>query len=203
MPEDKQLEYQFQLKDMANAFTSLDFDDVAVEENIDFGAENALRATLDTFDGMRVVMQVGDRDGERWARFLADESGRDITVDMEVSDQLMDPDAVAKQVAELNEQWKGWIYRVRDFKFETITRARNELLTDKTDAAAGGAEGDPASPQLSPLLELPDDITKPALPQDQSSSSESLDSGAATSQETQQTDAAEDKDSGSGSESSQ
>ncbi len=161
MPDDKQLEYQFQLKDMANVFTSLDFDDVAVEEDIDFGAENVLRATLDTFDGMRIVMQVGDKDGERWARFLADESGRDIDVDMELSDQLLDSEAVAKQVAELNEQWKGWIYRVRDFKFETLTRAKNDLLTDKTDAPADAGAADPEAPQQSSFMELPADLTAP------------------------------------------
>lgn len=160
MPEDKQLEYQFQLKDMANVFTSLDFDDVAVEENIDFTADNVLRATLDTFDGMRIVMQVGDHEGERWARFQADESGRDIEVDMELSDQLMDSAAVAKQAVELNERWKGWIYRVRDFKFETITRSRDELLTAKTDAPADAAAADPTAPQQS-FLELPADLTSP------------------------------------------
>lgn len=148
VPEEKQLEYKFQLKDMANVFTSLDFDDVAVNEGVDFAAEGVLKATLDTFDGLRIVMQLGDRDGEKWARFQADQSGRDITVDMELSEHLKPADALAQEIEELNAYWKGWIYKVRDFKLESITRAKDELLSDGNPAAV---EGD-AGPESSPLI---------------------------------------------------
>ncbi len=156
LPEDKQLEYKFQLKDMANAFTSLDFDDVGVNEGVDFSAEGVLRATLDTFDGMRIVMQLGDRDGEKWAQFQADQSGRDIDVDMELSEHLKDADSLAKEIEELNAYWDGWIYRVRDFKLESITRAKSELLNDVDAQAAGGDTG----PQSSPLPMTPGDELK-------------------------------------------
>lgn len=116
---------------------------------------------------------------------------------MELSEQLKDAAAVAEEVKELNEYWEGWMYRVRDFKLETMTRSKDEL----TAAAAGAGDDGSTSPMPTgsmnpesgemPLqlndsdLKLLDETLKQAPPDSAGSESESMteDTGEAESGE--------------------
>ncbi len=131
IPPGKELTFNFELKDIATAFASLDFDDVMVDEGVDYGAPGSVRITLDSFDGMRVVTMVGMKDGEQWARLEAADSGRHSRKGEEGTEQLLDKEALAREIALSNKHWKGWAYKIRGFKLENITQKKAALLKNE------------------------------------------------------------------------
>lgn len=125
IPEGRELTFNFELKDIATAFGSLDFDDVDVDEGVDYS--NAIRVTLDSFDGMRVVTLIGERDGQKWARLQAAQSGRH-TASQSDNENLRSAEQVRDEIEKSNRHWKGWAYRIRGFKLENITQLKSQLL---------------------------------------------------------------------------
>jgi len=137
IPEGKEITYNFELKDIATAFASLDFDDVIVDEGVDYDGPGSVRITLDSFDGMRVVTLVGTKDGEQWARLMAAESGRHSAKGEDGSDKLLDAKQLADEIELSNKHWEGWAYKIRGFKLENITQKKVALLKDEGGQASG------------------------------------------------------------------
>jgi len=137
IPEGKELTFNFELKDIATAFASLDFDDVIVDEGVDYDGPGSIRITLDSFDGMRVVTLVGSKDGEPWAKLMAAESGRHSVKGEEGSDNLLDAEQLAREIELSNHHWNGWAYKIRGFKLENITQKKLALLKDLGTAGPG------------------------------------------------------------------
>lgn len=131
IPEGKEITFGFELKDIATAFASLDFEDVIVDEGVDYDAPGSIRITLDSFDGMRVVTMIGLKDGEQWAKLQAADSGRHSVKGEEGTEQLLDKEALAKEIELSNKHWKGWAYKVRGFKLENITQKKATLLKEE------------------------------------------------------------------------
>lgn len=137
IPEGKEITYNFELKDIATAFASLDFDDVIVDEGVDYDGPGSVRITLDSFDGMRVVTLIGTKDGGRWARLMAAESGRHSAKGEDGSDKLLDAKQLADEIELSNKHWKGWAYKIRGFKLENITQKKVALLKNADEQTSG------------------------------------------------------------------
>ena len=160
IPEDYQIRSDFVVNDLVGAFSSLDFSDVRADQETDYS--NGITATLDTQNGLRVRMQMGVLNEANVARFVAMEgpvsTGTDSEKETEAetandSESTESEQPVEDTIAELNKRWSGWVYEVRSFKLQNITRKKSEYIEPVPEEPAPQTGDAPtAGPQDTPLL---------------------------------------------------
>ncbi len=172
VPDGKMVQYQFSVNEIATSFTTLRFDDVAPATDVDFSAQRVATATLDTFDGLRVRMELVPRDGQRYVRLTAEfdaeraqhagagaaAGSADAASETAVGEgaaaapaesaaqatEPMSADEVREEVDRLNAAWAGWAYRLPDFRVDNIFKPMAELVADPEQAEAPAVETPPA-----------------------------------------------------------
>lgn len=133
IPAGKQIKYQFAVNDVANSFASLSLEDVQPADAVDFAG--ATRVVMDTFDGLRVNADIVQQDETKLVRLWSGE-GESVASPAPIADNATGADAghgaeaVAAEVAQLNERWSGWAYQLSRFEIDNITRPMSDLVED-------------------------------------------------------------------------
>ena len=158
VPAGKRVEYPFAVNDLATSFSALRLDDVAAEPTVDFSAP-AAKATLLTFDGLRVELERGRRDDEPFVRLTAafdetavaapaaEASSAELSTGSEsagVDAARKSADEVRGEVQTLNARWRGWAYRLPAFRLDSLFKPMAELVSDVEAEATLPGDAAPA-----------------------------------------------------------
>ena len=116
VPAGRQLTYSTVANGIAGALNDLDLDDVRPATGI---AEDAILATFETFDGIRVL-----------ARTVAEDDGNWLSLEIEgLGDATDEPDALRQRVG-------GWEFRIADYKANLLTRRWEDILEPLADESS-------------------------------------------------------------------
>jgi hypothetical protein len=111
MPKDKKLKYESVLDDAAGTLGALQLDDVRPAKDFEFPKDGVAKAQFVSFTGLTVAVELADKDGVSWARFVASGSG-----DAE------------KQAADLNATLGPWVYALSSAKAKTLRDKIDDLV---------------------------------------------------------------------------
>jgi hypothetical protein len=130
---------------IAKAIALLPLDDAMPADEIDF--TGAFRATHKLFDGLVLTSWTILRDKVRWTKFEADFDAAQAEAAtkaglLQAHPKLLNPDAVQKQIAEINARTKGWAFKLPGMKATDLTRDYYDLFktpdpVEKPDEDAG------------------------------------------------------------------
>lgn len=99
---------------LASVLSGLDLEDLKPAGDIPFAAEDVVRATVATFDGVVVTVDLVEHDGGKWIRLDAesrpDEAGEDTAGNAEES------------VRRLHARTKDWVYQVPTYKVAPLQK---------------------------------------------------------------------------------
>jgi len=157
IPSGREADSQYRINDIGRFLEDLRFEDVAPASSLDFAGSVDKRATITTFDGLRVHLDSVMRDGEAWVQLRAevdeglveargadaaasdDESG---TASADAAGALLSPEDVRAEAERLNARWKGWAYELPSFKRDYIARRMDDLTRapEGTDEAKAGSD---------------------------------------------------------------
>lgn len=152
VPTKTQLRSQFSVNNIADTMAHLTLDDVLPREDASLPKQGRLTARLETFDGLRVMLTMGEQDGRHLATLSAEfdpalvqqlpsgseekggQGGEGTEQEPAASDdaaaKLMDPEAVQQEADKLQDQLSGWVYVLPGFRAETLA-TRTETLIKK------------------------------------------------------------------------
>jgi Domain of unknown function (DUF4340) len=139
---------------IGKAIVLLPLDDAMPEGKIDFS--RAFRAEYKMFDGMLLTAWTVLQDKSRWTRFEAgfDAAQAEAAVKAGVLDahtDLLKPDAVQKQIAEITQRTKGWAFMLPGMKSADLMRDYYDLFKnpepEKQPEAAPAPEDDMGLPR--------------------------------------------------------
>lgn len=110
-PADMNIKSQFDVNAIADALSSLTFEDVMPAASLAVPQSGTSKADFLTKDGMHVVISLVPKDTEKWALITVSGEG----------------DAAAK-ASEITASVAGWAYRLPDYKSSKIETKRADLL---------------------------------------------------------------------------
>ena len=157
IPAGREADSQYRINDIGRFLEDLRFEDVAPASSLDFAGSVDKRATITTFDGLRVHLDSVMRDGDAWVQLRVevdeglveargadaaasdDESG---TALADATGALLSPEDVRAEAERLNARWKGWAYELPSFKRDYIARRMDDLTRapEGTDEAKAGSD---------------------------------------------------------------
>lgn len=111
MPKDKKLKYESVLDDAAGPLGALQLDDVRPAKDFDFPQTGVATARFTRFDGLTIAVELADKDGMSWARFVASGTGE-----------------AEKPAADLNATLSLWIYALSSAKAKTLRDKLDDLV---------------------------------------------------------------------------
>jgi hypothetical protein len=111
LPKDKKLKYESVLDDAAGPLGALQLDDVRPAKDFDFPKGGVAKAQFVSFTGLTIAVELADKDGVSWARFVASGGG-----DAE------------KQAADLNATLAPWVYALSSAKAKTLRDKIDDLV---------------------------------------------------------------------------
>lgn len=133
IPPDRKPKSSWDVNNVAGLFESLELDDVAPLSAIgDLGA--APRATLVTFDGLRVTAAFVERDGATWVHLQSAFEAPQAEVAAKEGGPLKSADAVAREAATINDRAAAWVYKLPAYKAEALRRTLNDLTEEKKES---------------------------------------------------------------------
>ena len=149
-PEGMELASEYKLSDLGRSLATLDLEDVIPASKATV-PDDGLKVEMTTFDGLRVVLR-SVKDGKRTlARIRAsfDESlvapeflpgGKQADGE---STNLLDADAVRKEVARLNDEWQKWVYVLPKYRANYMSVTMGDLFKppEKKDKNSGEKKG--------------------------------------------------------------
>lgn len=136
-PEDRQqtiFKYQQLGYDIAGSLHQLRLEDVTPIADFSRGDSEVVTAEFLTYDGLKVISKTSFIDGFYYATFKADydPSAMDnVPQDIAELDVLKDRAAVEQEIAELNQQFAKWAYRVGGFVGTNLMRAKADMVTER------------------------------------------------------------------------
>jgi hypothetical protein len=110
-PADMNIKSQFDVNSIAEALSSLTFEDVMPAAKLAVPPTGTSKADYLTKDGLHVVVTLVPRDTEKWALITAAGEG-----------------AAAAKAAEITTRVTGWAYRLPDYKSGKIETKKADLL---------------------------------------------------------------------------
>ena len=135
---------------IARAVSLLPLDDVSPADKIDF--TGAFQARHHLFDGLVLTSWTVLRDKSRWTRFEASfdpvqaEAAAKAGL-LEKDTKLLKPEAVQKQIAEINARTKGWAFKLPGMKAADLTRDYHDLFkTPEPEKSPDEETGTQAAP---------------------------------------------------------
>lgn len=137
---------------IARAIALLPLDDAMPADRIDFS--QAFRADYRLFDGLLLTSWTVMHDGARWTRFEAsfDPAQAEAAAKaglLEKHPKLLKPDAVEKQIAEINARTKGWAFMLPGMKSSDLMRDYYDLFkTPDPIKKPEDESGVPADPEF-------------------------------------------------------
>jgi hypothetical protein len=111
LPADKKLKSESVLVEPAGALANLELTDVRAAKDFDFPATGVAKAAYTTFDGLKVTVELAEKDATNWLRFKAEGSG--------------DAEAKAK---DLNARLGNWVYAVAPYKANALKTKLADVL---------------------------------------------------------------------------
>ena len=132
LPKGKQIDYPYAVNSVGDTLADLGLDDVRPAAQLAL-KDPRLRATLVTFDGLRVVMETFKEDGSNLARLQAafepPPAGPD-KLATEAKTVLKKPDEVKEEAAMLNARWREWVYVIPQYRVDSLAKKTSELSKD-------------------------------------------------------------------------
>lgn len=144
VPTGAKIDLQFGVNDVATSFASITMDSVEPGSTVDIDDGGGIKAVMETFDGLHVVMRTAKKDGIIYANYEASFEPA-IVVDVEQAKESKETDAegpkpviktaeeVKTEVATLNQRWKDWVYRIPEFKLKNIIKPKADLYSIKKE----------------------------------------------------------------------
>ncbi len=125
---------------IATGLEEMRADNVMSREKFEFDDE-AVTTTFTTFDGLVITARSGKRNGKTYAHFAFAHDPAAAVPEAEsagTAAETAGPDP-REEAAELGRRLSGWVYEIPDFKYDTLTMKRADLIKPPP------GEGDPAT----------------------------------------------------------
>ena len=113
---------------LGSALAFVSFDEVAPAAETEFVAAPN-RTTVTTFDGVAVTVELGEADGELWAKLSA-------SLDQDAPAEAEARSAAEAQVSEITAQTEGWAYRLDDRIVKRLLPKVEEYLEAEPEPAS-------------------------------------------------------------------
>ena len=159
IPEGREVEVPFRVHGVASVLSDLNLNDVKKIEDFDF-SDLELTATLETFDGMRLVVESKKDEDYTYVRLNATFEPELVwpqpATSPETSDakqpadqkngappplELLDEEAIKAEIAKLNSGSASWAYQVSTFSMDNLRKRMKDLTkeikTDESKASDG------------------------------------------------------------------
>ena len=145
VPAGKKAKSEYDIALVASPLDFLTLDDVSPADQVPFPG-NGVTTEFVTFDGLKVVVQLGDKGEEVWATVRADttephpstaalrEKAEEESDTGRIAKQLKSADEVAKEAAAINARAGNWVYRFTDYKIGKFKSRITDLTEDVKDA---------------------------------------------------------------------
>ncbi|NQV54703.1 MAG: DUF4340 domain-containing protein [Rhodospirillales bacterium] len=123
VPEGREVEYQIDVDNMSDGVASLELEDVRKPGEIEFPADQTIKTTLYTYDGLIVEAELTakDEDSIFWARFKA-----------KAADDAGDKKKIEEEAAAINKKVSDWVYQLPAFKYRYMSRKMEDILKKKS-----------------------------------------------------------------------
>ncbi len=145
IPEGHEVDETFTVHSLGTALGAFTLDDVAPAGDVDFGAEDGLKAVAETFDGVRLTMRTGAL-GERTFIRMRAEFDPALAVPGLGGEPHLDEAAARAEVEALNRRWRGWAYSVPRYTLDNLGKKVAELVKPAEEGGEGGGGGAAAAP---------------------------------------------------------
>ncbi len=157
MPENMKVQSQFTVNNIADTVAHLTMDDVRPRGEVELPSKGGVTALLETFDGLRVILNTTKKDDRHYATVSAEfdleliqkpeepsetkeakkegaeqEGKEKATPEVPAPTRLKSSEEVQQEVEQLNERLSGWVYVIPSFRAEAITKRRSDLITRET-----------------------------------------------------------------------
>jgi hypothetical protein len=147
------------VNNVVGTLVQLSFEDVKPQAEIDFSANPGVSAVLETFDGLRLHVQITKLDEHVWGKLSAEfdadliqtsepetkledieqsegaeteKTDKDTDVKKPEKDSpLKKPEEVQKEVETLNQRVKDWAYALPSFRVENFSKLKKDLISKK------------------------------------------------------------------------
>lgn len=115
-PKGKKLQPGWAVDVVASALTGLELEDVRKAEAVPFAGAPIWKIDFESFEGLKISVEMADLRTEYWARFQASaEAGNEDT---------------AKEAARINARTGGWAYRLVSYKATPLKTRTAEIVAD-------------------------------------------------------------------------
>ncbi|MCX4190587.1 DUF4340 domain-containing protein [Methylophaga sp. OBS3] len=140
--------------DIAGSLFQLRLEDVTPIAEFDRGEADVVTAEFLTYDGLKITTKTSFIDGFYYTTLNASfdaAATQNVPASIAELDVLKDRQAVEQEIAELNERFADWAYRVGGFVGTNLMRARADVVTERErqipmPMMPGGGQG-PLMPQ--------------------------------------------------------
>ena len=138
LPEGAELDGVWRINDLGRVLTDLELDEVKVTETAGETAPG-LEVVSETFDGLRVRMQVTGSKQEPLARLSAefDDALVHDFADATPPPDLKSAEEVRREVETLNARWSDWVYVLPGFKYDYVSRRQADMIKKPAAEPAG------------------------------------------------------------------
>ncbi len=144
LPDGRELSYPTVANSVGGALNDLKLEDVRRAE----AGEPTSTAELETFDGLRIVVETTEVDGDTWIALdaavadsppsqtaseeTAGEAATEPSADADAAQGEVPPDPAAAAAA-INERLRGWQFKIPSYKANQLTRRWDDILKADTD----------------------------------------------------------------------
>lgn len=118
---DQEIESQYAVDQIAQSFKQLRLEDVNPASDLNLDPAGAIKAVLETFDGVKVTLLVETRDDQVLGQLHADYSREDAD------------ETIQSRVEDWNELWSKWVYVLPDYQVENITVKKEDLIKQEEE----------------------------------------------------------------------
>ena len=162
VPEGVKIDSQFAVNDVANSFASIKMEAVHPNSVVNIDDGSGIKAVMETFDGLRVVMRTAKKADTTYVNYEAvfdpliavvekpSEDSKQEGSNEGTKEKVIDGpkpviktgDQVKAEIASLNQRWKGWVYKLPEFKLNNITKPKADLYAKKKEEDSGQPASD-------------------------------------------------------------
>lgn len=150
LPKKAKVRSQFSVNNIADTMAHLTLEDVRRRDDVTLPAKGGVTASLETFDGLRIVLRMVERDDRHHATLSAEfdprlaqrsvtkpdeKTGTSVeqedtgeTTSEKPAPALRTPEVVEQEAARLNERLRAWVYILPGFRAETLATRRETLI---------------------------------------------------------------------------
>jgi len=130
MPDDYETKDIFGAEDVARIVQQLNFEDVRKADQVKIDMSARPWAEFLTWDGLKIELWLADAEGRAWAAVKAGMLPDATGVQSEEKPDG-DKEALAKEVAAINERTAGWVYGVPSYELGHLRKTLDDLIQPK------------------------------------------------------------------------